>query len=289
VWLNNLIKQERIMKSPQSITNKLVLLIIFSMFLYQNANAAFPHTPSGQLKNIFVPLQEREKAVANEQPAVSVEKLQRHFLLYGVISGPGGQTAMLKVNPKETSDLPADLKDKPYLVLKKGEKLEDFTLAEITSRSVVFKRGDKTVQFQLFEADDKPERSKSPIAQATPQASPPQIPGLAQPPVQASGGPVPMMAQNQDPQPNQTPGQQPKTDTPKTEAAQPAAQPQPQSQFGPAPIQPQQGGDLPHASAAPPPTADNPFLKALERARANQGSAPQGGAANPFMNLMKSN
>lgn len=275
------------MKSLYSISTKLVLSIIFSIFLYQNAHASFPLTPSGQLKNIFVPLQEREKTVTSEQTTVSVDRLQRHFLLYGVISGPGGQTAMLKVNPKETSDLPADLKDKPYIVLKKGERLEDFTLTEITSRSAVFKRGDKVVRFQLFEADDKPERSHNPVAQATPQAAPTQVPGIVQPPPQASGGPAAMMAQNQGPQPNQTLGQQPKTDTPKTEAAPPAAQPQPQ--FGPTPIQAPQGGDLPHASSAPPPTADNPFLKALERARANQGSAPQGGAANPFMNLMKSN
>jgi|GEM_PF-3123791 len=281
------------MKSFHSITTKLFLLILFNMLMYQQATAAFPQTPSGQLKNIFVPLQEREKAIVNEQTTVSVEKLQRHFLLYGVISGPGGQTAILKVNPKETSDLPADLKDKPYLVLKKGEKLEDFTLAEITSRSVVFKRGDKTVQFQLFEADDKPERSKRPIAQATPQASPPQIPGLAQPPVQTSGSApapasAPMMAQNTGPIPSATQPGPPQP--PKTESATPATnQNNTASQFGPAPIQPPQGGELPHASAAPPATADNPFLKALERARANQGSTPQGGAANPFMNLMKSN
>ncbi len=286
------------MKSLNSITStgKLVLITIFGLILSQNANAAFPHTPSGQLKNIFVPLQEREKAVTNEQATVSVDRLQRHFLLYGVISGPGGQTAMLKINPKETSDLPPpNLKDKPYIVLKKGEKLEDFTLTEITSRSAVFKRGDKLVSFQLFETDDKPERSKNPVAQATPQAVSPQIPGLVQPPSSqasgASGSPAPMMAQNQsnqpNTQPNQTVEQQSKAAPPKTEAAQPAAQQQ--SQFGPAPIQPPQGGDLPHASAAPPATADNPFLKALERAKANQGSAPSSGAANPFMNLMKSN
>lgn len=278
--------------NPITITGKLVLITILGLMLSQNANAAFPHTPSGQLKNIFVPLQEREKAVTSEQATVSVERLQRHFLLYGVISGPDGQTAMLKVNPKETSDLPSDLKNKPYIVLKKGERLEDFTLAEITSRSAVFKRGDKVVSFQLFEADDKPERSKNPVAQATPQVASPQIPGIVQPLPQASGGPAPMIAQNQgtppNNQPNQIAGQQPKADTPQKETAQSAAQPQPQSQFGPMPIQSPQG-DQPHASAAPPPTADNPFLKALERARANQGSAPQGGAANPFMNLMKSN
>ncbi|MEZ0328971.1 MAG: hypothetical protein ABWK15_05365 [Dissulfuribacterales bacterium] len=284
------------MKSLYSTTNKLVLLTIFNLFLYQQANAAFPHTPSGQLKNIFVPLQEREKAIVNEQAAtVSIERLQKHFLLYGVISGPGGQTALLKVNPKETSDLPADLKDKPYIVLKKGEKLEDFTLTEVTSRSAVFKRGDKTVHFQLFEADDRPERSKSPVAQATPQAIPQQIPGIVQPPALAPtpvGAPAPMMAQNTGPASQST---TPQTQTatqqqPKPEEAKPAADSStPNTQFGPTPIQPQQSGDLPHASAAPPPTADNPFLKALERARANQGSAPVGGAANPFMNLMKTN
>lgn len=271
-------------------TSKLLLITIFSLTFSQNANAAFPHTPSGQLKNIFVPLQEREKPITNEQETVSVERLQKHFLLYGVISGPGGQTAMLKINPKETSDLPADLKDKPYIILKKGDRLEDFTLAEITSRSAVFKRGDKVVTFQLFEADDRPERSKNPVAQATPQAISPQIPGIVQPSSQASGGPAPMMAQNQVPQP-QISGEPPKNDTPKTEAPQPTTQPaaQPQSQFGPRPIQAPQGNEQPHASAAPPATDDNPFLKALERARANSSNTPKGGVANPFMNLMKSN
>lgn len=287
------------MKSIKKLTGNLILVTLSSVIMYAQANAAFPHTPSGQLKNIFVPLQEREKAVVNEQTTVSVEKLKRHFLLYGIISGPKGQTALLKINPKESGDLPADLKDKPYIVLKKGEKLEDFTLTDLTSKSVVFKRGDKIVQFQLFEDDDRPERSKSPVAQATPQVSPPpvatQMPGIVQPPVQA-GAPTPIMAQNMGPTPPTPPPSSPaqpqpaQPQLPKAEGAKPTSgSSTPDAQFGPAPIQPPQGGDLPHASAAPPPTADNPFLKALERARANQGSAPAGGAANPFMNLMKSN